>query len=235
MRGDVLGVSSWLTAGLASLTVVSVLATAAAPVPLIQPARDYFGDDARVGKFSGQPLSAPVFRGDKLSGYLARTADMVCIPAYPGEPINVLIALDTGGRIVGIKIIEHSKPILLAGVSEADMLDYVEQYQGMSACDRVETGGQPRAGYVTVDGLAGATITAMVLNATITRTARLVAASRGLPLAVEPEDVANGKAQAPRASARDLRRVVSTFPQPNRGRDRGAGGQEFINCRPAAT
>jgi polyferredoxin len=201
MRGDVLGVSSRLTAGLAALAVVSALAAAAAPSPLTQSARDYFGADARVGKFSGQPLSAPVFRGDKLSGYLARTADMVRIPAYSGEPINVLIALDTGGSIVGIKIIEHSEPILLAGVSEADMLGYVAQYRGMSAYDRVKIGGELRAGYVTVDGLAGATITAMVLNATITRAARLVAASRGLPLAVDPGGVA--KLTAPGQAADD--------------------------------
>ena len=54
---------------------------------------------------------------------------------------------------------------------------------GGSVFDRFKIGGEPRPGYVTVDGISGATITIMVLNASITPAARTVAESRGIPLA----------------------------------------------------
>jgi NosR/NirI family nitrous oxide reductase transcriptional regulator len=154
--------------------------------PSVEPiALDFFPQADRMGEFGGDPPAAPVYRDQRLLGYVFRSSDVVRIPAYSGKSVNILVGFDMTGRITGLKIIEHSEPILVVGVSEDDLRHYVDQYAGVSVLDRVKLGGAPREGYVTVDGISGATITAMVMNATVMRAAKRVAASRGIPRRAE--------------------------------------------------
>jgi NosR/NirI family nitrous oxide reductase transcriptional regulator len=156
-------------------------------------ARQYFPGADRVGEFEGDPLAAGVYRDGKLLGYVLRTTDIAPIPAYSGEPITLLVGLGLDGRISGLEITRHSEPILVVGVSEQDLRHYVEQYDGVSAWQHVKIGGAPRDGYVTIDGITGASITAMVMNATVMKSVQKVAESRGLPLPPAAEDsVATG-------------------------------------------
>jgi NosR/NirI family transcriptional regulator, nitrous oxide reductase regulator len=143
-------------------------------------AKQYFPQLTSVGEFQGEPLAAPVYRDEALLGYLLRTSDIAPIPAYSGEPITLLVGLDTEGRITGLDITEHSEPILVVGISEQDLAHYVEQYQGVTTDQKVKLGGAERDGYVTIDGITGATITAMVMNATVMKSVQQVAASRGI-------------------------------------------------------
>jgi NosR/NirI family nitrous oxide reductase transcriptional regulator len=145
-------------------------------------ARQYFPGADRVGEFEGDPLAAGVYGDGKLLGYVLRTTDIAPIPAYSGEPITLLVGLGLDGRISGLEITRHSEPILVVGVSEQDLRHYVEQYDGVSAWQHVKIGGAPRDGYVTIDGITGASITAMVMNATVMKSVQKVAESRGLPL-----------------------------------------------------
>jgi Na+-translocating ferredoxin:NAD+ oxidoreductase RnfG subunit len=151
----------------------------AATVPEL--ARQYFPAADRVGEFEGDPLAAGVYAGERLLGYVLRTTDIAPIPAYSGEPITLLVGLGLDGRITGLQITQHSEPILVVGVSEQDLQHYVQQYRGVSIQERVKIGGSPRDGYVTVDGITGASITAMVMNATVMKAAKKVAESRGIP------------------------------------------------------
>ena len=170
------------------------------------PAADRFGDT------EGNPPAAPVYQNDQLVGYAFLTADMVRIPAYSGQPINVLVGIDTKGRIAGARIVQHEEPILAAGVSEARLARYVDQYRGKPASNRIVVGAQ-REGYATVDAISGATITVMVINATITRAVRMVAESRGIqPAEMEAQPLA---APAPpmAAPARPTAKV-DTAPAP---------------------
>jgi len=154
-------------------------------------ARQYFPQADRIGDFEGDPLAAAVFQGERLLGYVLRTTDIAPIPAYSGEPITLLVGLGLDGRITGLEITQHSEPILVVGISEQDLKHYVEQYRGVSVQERVKIGGAPRDGYVTVDGITGASITAMVMNATVMKAVQKVADSRGIPLrAVPPETAA---------------------------------------------
>jgi NosR/NirI family nitrous oxide reductase transcriptional regulator len=153
-------------------------------------AQQYFPGADRVGEFEGDPLAAGVYAGDRLLGYVLRTTDIAPIPAYSGEPITLLVGLDLDGRISGLEITQHSEPILVVGVSEQDLQHYVEQYRGVSVRNRVKIGGAPRDGYVTIDGITGASITAMVMNATVMKAVQQVAESRGIllqPAAEEPD------------------------------------------------
>jgi polyferredoxin len=146
-------------------------------------ARRFFPEADRFGAFEGTPLAAPVYRGDRLLGYVFRTYDVIRIPAYSGQPINTLVGFDLGGRITGLQIVHHEEPILAAGITEGRLHAFTDQYRGKSVFDRV-TIGAPREGHVAVDTISGATITVMVQNATVMRAARRVAESRGLTPAI---------------------------------------------------
>jgi NosR/NirI family transcriptional regulator, nitrous oxide reductase regulator len=142
-------------------------------------ARTFFPEADRFGAFEGDPRAAPVYRGDRLQGYVFLTNDVVRIPAYSGKPINTLVGFDLAGRITGVAIVQHEEPILAVGISEARLKAFTDQYRGKSVFEPI-TVGAPRPGYVAVDTISGATITVMVQNATITKAARRVAESRGL-------------------------------------------------------
>ena len=186
---------------------------AAASLPADQQALglSFFPGADRVTDLEGTPPAAAVLRGRELQGYLFLSDDVVRIPAYSGKPISVLVGFDTAGTIRGVRIVAHNEPILLAGVSEEQLSAYVNQYTDGKVFDRFKIGGEDRPGYVTVDGISGATITVMVLNASITRAARTVAESRGIPLAanVTAEPAAQTRESpapqaAPRANAEPM-------------------------------
>jgi NosR/NirI family nitrous oxide reductase transcriptional regulator len=163
--------------------LLAFAATATLPDdPISTLALRYFPRADRVGAFQGDPPAAPVYHGDALLGYVLRTTDVVRIPAYSGEPITLLVGFDLGGHITGLDIVKHAEPILVVGVSEEDLKHYADQYRGVPVLGKVKIGGAPREGYVTIDGLTGATITAMVMNATVMRAVQKVAESRGVPV-----------------------------------------------------
>jgi polyferredoxin len=169
----------------------------AADLPAIYPQlRNIFVDAEAYGGFEGTPPSAAVYKDRKIIGYVFLTEDAVRIPAYSGKPINTIVGLDLAGRIVGLAIVNHDEPILAVGISQDRLNRYVAQYEGRSAYDRITIGAK-REGYVALDGITGATITVMVQNATVMRSARLVAESRGIR---NPGLVAEGR-EAPPAAA----------------------------------
>ena len=153
--------------------------------PVDDLARKYFPKADKVGEFAGDPLAAPVYKGGRLLGYVLRTSDIAPIPAYSGEPITLLVGINLDGWITGVEITEHSEPILDAGVFELDLKYFVYQYHDITVQDSVKLGGAEREGYVTIDGITGASITAMVMNATVMKAVKKVAESRGIPLQTE--------------------------------------------------
>jgi Na+-translocating ferredoxin:NAD+ oxidoreductase RnfG subunit len=153
--------------------------------PVAELAQQYFPQADSVGEFEGDPLAAAVYRQGELLGYVLRTTDIAPIPAYSGEPITLLVGVDTAGILTGLEITRHSEPILVVGVSEQDLKQYVDQYRGVSVKQRVKIGGAPRDGYVVIDGITGASITAMVMNATVMKAVKKVTESRGIPLSAD--------------------------------------------------
>jgi len=131
-----------------------------------------------VGAFAGTPPSAPVYRQDRLLAYVFRSRQVIASKGYSGKPLDVLVALDPDGRILGAEILEHHEPILVIGVVDKDLNDFVAQYRGRNIRDpvRVQRGEVP--GKESVSAVSGATISSIVLNDTILRSARAVARSR---------------------------------------------------------
>jgi NosR/NirI family nitrous oxide reductase transcriptional regulator len=175
---DRLSLKVWLCVCLLGLAGLGQAAVAASVDVLAQ---QYFPQATHIGGFEGDPLAAAVYRDEEVLGYLMRTTDIAPIPAYSGKPITLLVGLDLGGRITGLKITEHSEPILVVGISDQDLEHYVAQYRGVTVDQKVKLGGSERDGYVTIDGITGATITAMVMNATVMKSVQKVAATRGIP------------------------------------------------------
>ena len=158
------------------VTLTAARADSAAVYPQIRtlfPAADRFGEP------EGAPPARAAYAGHTLIGYAFLTADMVAIPAYSGRPINLLVGIDTSGRITGAHIVQHEEPILAAGISEEQLAKFVGQYRGKPANGRILVGAE-REGYAKVDAISGATISIMVINASITRAAKMVAESRGI-------------------------------------------------------
>ena len=188
---------AWLSGSLASLAalVCWVAAAAGEPSAYHRQIRAYFPEADSIGVPQGTPPASPVYRDKTVIGYAFLTDEVVPIPAYSGKPIKTLVASDLSGTIRGVEIISHEEPILEAGVSEQELADFVAQYAGIRVSDRIKVGGEPRQGFVTIDAISGATITMMVLNASITRSLEEVAKSRGLP--AEAKQGARDPARAP--------------------------------------
>jgi len=196
--------------GLAFLFVFAAIAHATDWTTGYPQVRGIFPDATAFGEMTGSPPSAVAYRGDTPIGYLYLTSDAVRIPAYSGKPINTLVGLDTTGQIVGLAIVHHDEPILAVGISQERLAAYVDQYLGKSAFDRI-TIGAPRKDHVAIDGITGATITVMVQNTTLMRSARLVAESRGIRQSASTAAQGIGPAAAPRPPA-SLAAPMSTEP-----------------------
>ncbi|WP_126452188.1 NosR/NirI family protein [Sulfuriflexus mobilis] len=158
--------------------------------PLIQ---KFFPEADGVGDLEGQPASAAVLKGSNVLGYVYYTDDVIKIPAYSGKPIRTLVGFDIEGKIVGLKIVHHEEPILVVGISDADLQAFIDQYLNKYVNDKIKVGGRDRDGYKSIDSISGATITVMVLNATINQSMRKVAEARGL-LSLDGEILAQTKA-----------------------------------------
>lgn len=128
---------------------------------------------AAEGKFKVRTLSAK----GAVIGYVFQSLDVVDIPAYSGKPINTQVILDPAGVIRDAYVLEHHEPILLIGIPEAKLHDFTARYSGINVKQRVVVGHSSDSQAVTVDAVAGATVTAMVVNEVIMRAAHEVAVS----------------------------------------------------------
>lgn len=124
-------------------------------------------------------------RGGDPVGYVFLSDNLVEIPGYSGHTLNTLVGLDPTGKLTGVKIVSHAEPIVLIGLDEQVILDFVAQYPGRDIRDRIIISNTPKAGYVAVDGISSATVTAVAENATILTAARQVAKQVGIVKASE--------------------------------------------------
>jgi NosR/NirI family transcriptional regulator, nitrous oxide reductase regulator len=132
------------------------------------------------GKTTGTPPAAPVFRKNKLVGYLFLTSDIVRSTGYSGKPVEILAGLDLAGKITGAAVIKHQEPILILGISDEQLNVFIAQLKGKDARQRIRFGKASGSDEVAIDMLSGATITSLVLSDSITRSARQLGRSRGI-------------------------------------------------------
>jgi len=147
------------------------------PLPFIEAT---FPDLTRISEKQGDPLIWTIYKEDVILGYAFETNDLAKIPAYSGEPVNMLVIIDPSANYITAKVLEHHEPIILAGIPEQKLLDFIDQYAGLSINDQIKVGGRNNQGYLPIDGLSGATVTVMVMNAAITKAAHKAAVALGL-------------------------------------------------------
>jgi len=156
------------------------------PMPLIKeifPNQTHISD--KVAAKEGEPLVWTIYgnkesKNEEVLGYAFETNDLARIPAYSGEPVNMLVAIDSEGVYLAAKVLEHHEPIILAGIPETKLHAFADQYNGLHVSDRLKVGGNQTEGIVHIDGLSGATVTVMVMNVAIVKAAKLVAISLGI-------------------------------------------------------
>ncbi|TAN07620.1 MAG: regulatory protein NosR [Rhodanobacteraceae bacterium] len=155
--------------------------TAAAGIDQKYPeVRGYFPTATRFGDIEGKPAAAAVYQGKKVIGYVFESVMVAPVPAYSGKPINILIAINTAGRILHTKVLYQDEPILLVGIPVQRLYDFVHRYIGRNVTDHVVVGGSSTPGSIKIDAISSATVTSMVTNETIMNAALEVAVSRHL-------------------------------------------------------
>lgn len=147
------------------------------PLPLIH---EIFPQATKVSEKEGDPLIWTIYQDAAIIGYAFETNDVEKIPAYSGEPVNMLVAISPKGVYIGAKVLEHHEPIILAGIPEKKLWDFTEQYAQLDVRDRLKVGGNEQANVIHLDGLSGATVTVMVMNVAITKSATKVAQALGI-------------------------------------------------------
>ena len=160
---------------------IMAMALDAAPLSKYEPVagrqviEQAFPDVTRVIPRKGNRAIQELYVRKELVGYAYQSLDFVQTPAYSGKPVNAMVVLDAEGTIKAAKVIHHDEPILLVGIPESKMHAFTDQYTGLKADQRVTVGGTSSERKVAVDGLSGATVTVMVINEVIMRTAHRVA------------------------------------------------------------
>lgn len=175
------------------LLVISEAVQASAGAYELSDVRASFPVADRLEASGEEPPLSRVYRGDVLLGYAYVTTDIIRIPAYSGEPVHTLVTFDVAGQITGVRILDHQEPILAVGISEQDLQQFLDQYVGKQIGATLQIGGRSRHGSTVLDGISGATITVMVLNASITRSLEKLAGA--LPDLVEKTSAASAAAQ----------------------------------------
>jgi len=127
-----------------------------------------------------QPEIKTIYKGDEVIGYAFESNDVVSIPAYSGKPINVLVAMDTLGEIKVARVLSHQEPILLVGIPERHLFDFASQLLGAKVTEHIVVGQSKKSGVRSIDSLSGATVTVMVVNEVIMRSAKKVARLLGI-------------------------------------------------------
>lgn len=162
------------------LLILSFNTHAVPQTQLDVPWKAIFSQATRISDFAGTPPVATVYQNDNEIGYLFSTKQIAPIPAYSGKPMDMVVGIDLDGKIIGIKVVEHYEPILLVGIPESTLDKFVTQYVDKRVDDRIKVGAGKREGYINVDAITGATVTVLVMNEAILRSAREVAVSKGI-------------------------------------------------------
>lgn len=132
---------------------------------------EIFPKATRIGEKMQQPPAWPVYQLNQLLGYAFESNDLVDMPGFSGERINLLIGMNLDGELEGVQILYHHEPIFLHGLGPEPMIEFVNQYPGRKVTDRIIVGGKsqalPAAGTAYFDGVTKATVSVIVINDTI--------------------------------------------------------------------
>ncbi len=137
--------------------------------------QDIYPGADKIGIADGDPVVAPVFIQGEQIGYVFLTSDYVNTTGYSGKPIHQLVSMSTKGVIQKALLVEHHEPIVLIGIPESRITAMLTDYEGMDVGRLVKGELEHK-----VDIVTGATVTVMVMDDNILRSAIKVARNYGL-------------------------------------------------------
>ncbi|MCP4295225.1 MAG: 4Fe-4S binding protein [Proteobacteria bacterium] len=120
----------------------------------------------------------PVYHFQDLIGYAFVSTDLGNFPSFSGEPITLLTGIDIEGQYKGIHLLDHSEPIFLHGLGEEPFLKFLVNYLEHPVSERFSLSTHnsgSSAGATAIDGISGATVTMMIVNEIVQKTALQVA------------------------------------------------------------
>lgn len=182
--------SRWLLWCVASLLMLGSMDAVAGIDQAHPEVRGYFPAATRYGDIMGKPPAAAVYEGDKVIGYVFESVMVEPVPAYSGDPVNILVAIDQAGKILGTRVLQQNEPILLVGIPVQKLYDFVARYVGHNVKEKIVVGGSSAPGSIKIDAISSATVTSMVVNETIMNAALEVALSRQLVTGVAATETA---------------------------------------------
>ena len=119
---------------------------------------------------------APILQNGEVIAYAFLTSDYVGTTGYSGKPIHVVAAIDPDAVLTGVKLVEHSEPIVLIGIPNSKMVKLTEGYAGLDLKAEAASGGDAH----DLDIISGATVTIMVIDDSLVRGGIKVARALGL-------------------------------------------------------
>jgi NosR/NirI family nitrous oxide reductase transcriptional regulator len=139
-------------------------------------------DATHIGTKQKKPPIWPLFRQNDLIGWAFDSIDLINIPGFAGKPIDLLVVIDKEGTYVGVKVLNHSEPVLAYGVGPPRLKAYTDQYKGLSLRKNIKVRirsdeGEEGGSNTLVDGITMATASIVVLNDTVILSALKVASS----------------------------------------------------------
>lgn len=106
------------------------------------------------------------------AGYVFETGPLAPLPGFSGQPINMLVLLDTEGRFIDVRLLSHNEPIFVSGLGEAPFRAFLEQYRGHAISEPLVVGTPYGAGgaasdNVYLDGVTKATASVRIAHESI--------------------------------------------------------------------
>lgn len=132
------------------------------------------------GKATGAPLSVAAYKEEALIGYIFNSRAVVASAGYSGRPLDILVGINLAGIITGTLIIEHHEPILEIGVSDNDLQNFITQFVGLDIRNPIKIKRNADRSKMEINAISGASVSSIVLNDAVLRSARAVARSRGI-------------------------------------------------------
>ena len=118
----------------------------------------------------------PVLKDGETIAWAFITSDFVSTIGYSGKPIHVMVALDQDAHIVGAKLVKHSEPIVLVGIPNSKMVKLTESYIGTDVVAEASERGSAH----DLEIISGATVSVMIIDDSLLRSAIKVARALGL-------------------------------------------------------
>src|SRR5712692_5594757 len=151
----------------------------------------------KVGEVGCSPPAAPIYRGGRQVGYLFSTWDVTQSKGFSNRPLILLVGIDLAGHVAAARLVHHTEPIAILGLSDQELHPFTENYKGHDISAGVDVVSEVSSSVlgvgsysqrtipgatasVKVDAVSRATTSSVLMSDAIVRGARIVGRSRGV-------------------------------------------------------